>query len=86
MIGCMAYSKAGHDRKKIYLIIREEDEYVYVLDGKTRTFDNPKKKNKKHIQVIKRHKNPVLEKKLLNNEAIDCAEVIQEVKACQKQM
>ena len=49
MIGCMAYSKAGHDRKKIYLIIREEDEYVYVLDGKTRTFDNPKKKNKKHI-------------------------------------
>ena len=86
MIGCMAYSKAGHGRKKIYLIIREEDEYVYVLDGKTRTFDNPKKKNKKHIQVIKRHKNPELEKKLLNNEAIDCAEVIQEVKACQKQM
>ena len=82
----MAYSKAGHDRKKIYLIIREEDEYVYVLDGKTRTFENPKKKNKKHIQVIKKYKNPELEMKLLNNEAIDCAEVIQEVRACQKQM
>ena len=54
MIGMLAVSRAGHDRGTTYVIIGEEDEYVYLADGQTRTVDRPKRKNKKHIQVIKK--------------------------------
>ncbi len=42
-VGCIAYSLAGHDKGHIYLIIKEEKEYVYLSDGKIRTINNPKK-------------------------------------------
>ena len=56
MIGKLAVSRAGHDRENTYVIIDEEGEYVYLADGQTRTVDRPKRKNKKHIQVIKKVK------------------------------
>ena len=54
MTGMLAVSRAGHDRRRLYVILREEDEYVYLADGRNRTVKEPKKKNKKHIQVIKK--------------------------------
>lgn len=54
MIGMLAVSRAGHDSTTIYVIIGEDGEYVYLADGRTRTVDRPKKKNRKHIQVIKK--------------------------------
>jgi len=54
MIGWMACSKAGHDKDKIYIIIEETDDYVWLADGDIRKADNPKKKSRKHIQVIKK--------------------------------
>ena len=54
MIGMLAASKAGHDKETAYVRIGEEGEYVYLADGQIRTVDRPKKKNKKHIQVIKK--------------------------------
>lgn len=52
MTGKLALSKAGHDKGKIYIIIREETEYVYLADGVLKTYRAPKKKNRKHIQPI----------------------------------
>lgn len=54
MIGMLASSKAGHDKSMVYVIINEDTEYVYLVDGKTRKLSKPKKKNKKHIQIIKK--------------------------------
>ena len=54
MIGWMACSKAGHDKDKIYIIIEETDKYVWLADGDIRRADNPKRKSRKHIQVIKK--------------------------------
>ena len=54
MIGFLAYSLAGHDKGEIYLILDETKDYVYVADGLARPIDRPKKKNKRHIQVIKK--------------------------------
>jgi ribosomal protein L14E/L6E/L27E len=54
MVGLLAMSKAGHDKGALYVIIREEGEYVYVADGRIRTSDRPKKKNRKHVQIIKK--------------------------------
>lgn len=54
LAGMLARSKAGHDKNDIYVILREDDAYVYLVDGKIRTIERPKKKNKKHIQIIKK--------------------------------
>ena len=54
MTGMFATSKAGHDKGKLYIIIKEEAEYVYLTDGRLKTVDAPKKKKKKHIQIIKK--------------------------------
>ena len=47
--GMPARSLAGHDRGKLYIIIRAEAEYVWVADGRCHTAAKPKKKNRKHI-------------------------------------
>ena len=52
--GMFARSKAGHDKGKLYIILRTEGEYVYLTDGKLRPMANPKKKKIKHIQPMYR--------------------------------
>lgn len=71
MTGMFAGSKAGHDKGDIYVIIKEEPEYVYLADGKLRTLEKPKKKNKKHIQVIKKAADSLLTEKIENGQADD---------------
>ncbi|MCR4685792.1 MAG: KOW domain-containing RNA-binding protein [Lachnospiraceae bacterium] len=53
MVGYLAKSLAGHDKGNIYIIIEETETDVLVADGKHKTLGHPKRKNKKHIQVIK---------------------------------
>lgn len=65
-IGNLAKSKAGHDKNDIFVIIKEEEEYVYLVDGKLRTLEKPKRKNKKHIQPIYYKENP-LYRKIVDN-------------------
>ena len=48
-----ARSKSGHDKNQIYLIKEKDEKFVYLVNGTTRTLDMPKKKNAKHIQIIK---------------------------------
>ena len=50
MKGRLAFSKAGHDKGRLYLIIGQEGERVWLADGRTRGVLSPKKKNRKHIQ------------------------------------
>ena len=50
MKGRLAFSKAGHDKGRLYLIIRQEGVRVWLADGRTRGVLSPKKKNRKHIQ------------------------------------
>lgn len=50
--GMLAYSRAGHDKGNLYVIIEADKEYVYLVDGIRRKISNPKKKKSKHIQII----------------------------------
>lgn len=50
--GMLARSKAGHDAGRVYVIMGVDDAYVYLVDGKGRTLDRPKKKKKRHVQAI----------------------------------
>ena len=58
IVGMLATSKAGHDKDSVYVIIREDGEYIYAADGRSRTVERPKRKNKKHVQLIKKKRMP----------------------------
>ena len=50
--GMLARSKAGHDFDKVYVIVEADKTYVYLTDGDLKPLDRPKKKKKKHVQII----------------------------------
>ena len=70
MTGMFAISKAGHDKGRMYLIVKEEEDFFYLADGRSRGIENPKKKRKKHIQLIKSGINELLTEKLESNQTI----------------
>lgn len=51
--GMLARSLAGHDEGQIYVIIESEASYIYLVNGKNRTLDRPKKKKAKHVRLIR---------------------------------
>ena len=71
MTGMLASSKTGRDKDTVYIIIKEEKEYVYLVNGMNRKLNKPKKKNKKHIQIIKKMQEPVLTEKMKQGMADD---------------
>ena len=50
--GMLARSLAGHDKGHVYMIMDADDAYVYLADGVIRTLQKPKKKKRKHVQMI----------------------------------
>ena len=55
-----AKSMAGHDRNHIYLVTGKDERFVYLADGNVKLLAEPKKKNRKHIQIIHRLPEEVL--------------------------
>ena len=51
-IGSLVKSLAGHDKDEVFFILKEEVEYVYLVDGKYRTLARPKRKNRKHVEAV----------------------------------
>lgn len=50
LTGHFVTAKAGHDAGTLYVVIAEDAEFIYVSDGKARSLEKPKKKNRKHVQ------------------------------------
>lgn len=50
--GTICTSLAGHDKGEVFVIIGEDGEYVLLVNGASRPLAKPKRKKKKHIQVI----------------------------------
>ena len=80
MVGELAKSKAGHDKDYIYVIIKEENEYVYLADGKLRTFQKPKKKKLKHVQMIHEKCSEQLYQQLLHHDNVQNEEIKYHIK------
>ncbi|GFI69904.1 hypothetical protein IMSAG249_01729 [Lachnospiraceae bacterium] len=85
MVGMFATSKAGHDKGQMYIIIKEEGDFAYLADGRTRTLENPKKKRKKHLQAVKAGIDEALAKKLKNGQIIYNEEIKSAIKIRTKQ-
>lgn len=51
--GMLAWSRAGHDKGQLYVVVRTEADCVYLCDGRLKPLEKPKKKKIKHIQGIR---------------------------------
>ena len=61
-----AKSLSGHDKNQYYLIVAEDDKNYTLVNGTTRPLEKSKRKNKKHIQIVKNL--PSQMEELLNKE------------------
>ena len=57
----LATSKAGHDNHQVYVVIKEDENYFYLVNGTTKPMSKPKKKKKIHTQLIKNIPSDVLD-------------------------
>lgn len=78
-VGMLATSKAGHDINTLYVIIRVDNEYLYLVNGKNHSLKNPKRKNIKHIQVI-HYVNEDFQNKLTSNNKIQNEDIKRVIK------
>ena len=49
MVGRIVCSKAGRDKDYFMVVIKAEDGFLYVCDGKERPLERPKRKKAKHL-------------------------------------
>ncbi len=75
-VGSIVYSKAGRDKKRCFVIVgidenAAHDGFVYVCDGRLRKIENPKKKNLRHLEIVKTG-GGVFTEKIINGKVADC--------------
>ena len=85
MIGMLAISKAGHDKQTVYMIVGEDRETVYLCDGRLKTVEHPKKKNKKHIQPVKKGVDESVREKLIKGLPVRNEEIKKVIKDFNRQ-
>ena len=51
MVGRIVCSKSGRDKGYLLVVVKEEDGFLFVCDGKERPLSRPKRKNPKHLAL-----------------------------------
>lgn len=67
-------SVAGRDKGRVFVVLDAEDEYLTLADGKLRRVEKPKRKKKKHTQLIISETSP-LQQKILQGEQVFNSEI-----------
>ena len=50
--GTVVKSLKGHDKDCLYIVIGTCEGYALVCDGKNKLLSNPKRKNRRHLEII----------------------------------
>lgn len=80
-LGQVVKSNAGRDAGMFYLVIRSENKNVFLTDGRIRRFENPKKKNIRHVKVYQWIAEAAAEK-LKNGQQVTNEEVRRAIAEC----
>ena len=73
MIADVVTPTAGRETGKLYYVVGQEGEYIFLANGKDRSLEKPKRKKRKHASKVLRSETRVAEKlrsgdKVLNSE------------------
>lgn len=75
---------AGHDKDTIYVIVGQEDGNFLLADGKEKTLEHPKRKNKKHAQLIENPEASILIEEMRQSQAVRNETIKRAIKLCRK--
>ena len=78
-LGQIVFSKNGHDKGNIFVVVDIEKQYIYIADGKIRKIEKPKRKKIKHIQKTN-YIDMNLNNKLENNEYLLDSDIVKALK------
>ena len=78
-LGGVCKSTQGRDKDKFYLISSIDGEFVWVVDGRYKPVNSPKRKNLKHLYLLPERAQEIADK-LTNGVKIFDAEVISALK------
>ena len=67
----MVVSTAGRDAGEWFYVIDEDQNYLFLANGKDRTLDKPKRKKRKHVQKVLRSETRVAEKLRLGDKVLN---------------
>ena len=56
-VGAVVLAISGRQKNQVFVISKIEDNYAYLINGKTRKIECPNKKNFKHVQMLNSHSN-----------------------------
>jgi len=62
MTGAIVRSLAGHDKGEAFCVVRLEEPYLLLCDGKRRRQENPKRKKRIHVSPAQEFDHPTLQK------------------------
>ncbi|MBO5561912.1 MAG: RNA-binding protein [Firmicutes bacterium] len=72
--GQVVFSKSGRDKALPFIVVDCDDTYVYLVDGRLRRLEKPKKKKKIHVQITK-NVDMTINRKLNDNEYLLDADI-----------
>lgn len=72
-VGHIVISLAGRDKERLFYVLKTEENFVYLADGKLRRIENCKKKRRRHVRIVESSQSDVGErlrsgKEVLNSE------------------
>jgi len=67
MKGDLVYSRRGRDKGFLMAVLKEDKDFVYVVDGKKRRLENPKRKNPRHLTFLS---DSINEEKMKTNRSV----------------
>ena len=65
--GAVVAAIAGRECQELFIILNEDGEYANLVNGSTRTMDNPKKKNNKHLHLLCKSETTALDMSTLSD-------------------
>lgn len=68
--GDLVLSLAGRDKGRIFLALDAKGRYARIADGRSRKVRSLKKKNNKHLKLVKAGVLPELARKILGGECV----------------
>ncbi|MEA4973540.1 MAG: KOW domain-containing RNA-binding protein [Candidatus Metalachnospira sp.] len=78
-VGQVVYSKSGHDKGIAFVVTEVEGDFLYLVDGKCRSIDKPKKKKIKHVQITC-YEESAIKAKIENGEQLLNADFVKALK------
>ncbi len=71
LVSDVVVSTAGRDQGQFFYVIKEEAPYLYLVNGKDRPLDRPKRKKRKHVQKVLRSETRVAQKLRLGDKVLN---------------